>query len=227
MTPEGPVVVTAGAAVTYRTGGDARPALQPIDLQLDRGDRVAVVGQSGSGKSTLLHLLAGLLPPTQGHVTWPGIGHPNRRPGSVAMVFQAPSLVPALTGLANVELPLLIAGIPTAEARLRARTAMDTLGLAELADRLPEEMSGGQAQRVAVARAIAGDAAAILADEPTGQLDHASGDQVVTALLVAADHNDAALMIATHDPAVAARMGRQLRLVDGHLDAGRVRAGSR
>jgi putative ABC transport system ATP-binding protein/lipoprotein-releasing system ATP-binding protein len=180
--------------------------------------RIAIVGPSGSGKSTLLHLMAGLDEPTVGSISWPGIGSRDElRPGPVAVVFQGPSLLPPLTVAENVALPLLLAGSDEPDARRRAEEALTRLGLSDLTDKLPEEISGGQAQRAAIARAVAGDPALILADEPTGQLDHATGADVVNTLLEAADHSGAALVVSTHDRAVADRFGECWEMHSGLL----------
>jgi ABC-type lipoprotein export system ATPase subunit len=196
------LVRCAGAGRTYGTGAAATVALQPTDCEVEPGARVALMGPSGSGKSTLLHLLAGLETPTIGSVTWPDLPTPLR-PGPIAVVFQGPSLLPPLTVAENVALPLVLAGWADGEARLRARAALDMLDLERLADKLPEELSGGQAQRIAVVRALVAEPRLILADEPTGQLDHVSGGMVASVLLAVADHLGAALIVATHDPAIA------------------------
>src|SRR3954470_9213799 len=156
--PAAPLVVCEAAGRTYGHGGAATVALQPTDCQINPGDRVALVGPSGSGKSTLLHLMAGLDDPTVGMVSWPAIGQRSSlRPGPVAVIFQGPSLLPPLTVEENVALPLILGGVADRAAHPASREAFDLLGLMELADKLPEEISGGQAQRVAVARALAGD----------------------------------------------------------------------
>ena len=150
-----------GAARTFGTGTAATVALQPTDCAVAPADRIALTGSSGSGKSTLLHLMAGLDEPTVGTVTWPALGgRPDLRPGPVAVVFQGPSLLPPLTVEENVALPLVLAGVADRPAHDAARVALGRLGLVELAERLPEELSGGQAQRVAVSRALAGCAPA-------------------------------------------------------------------
>jgi putative ABC transport system ATP-binding protein/lipoprotein-releasing system ATP-binding protein len=162
--------------------------------------------------------MAGLDEPTVGQVSWPAIGpRAALRPGPVAVVFQGPSLLPPLTVQENVALPLVLDGEPDAAARADARTALGRLHLDELRDKLPEEISGGQAQRVAVARALAGRPRLILADEPTGQLDRASADAVVGVLLAAADHAGAALVVCTHDPAVAAPLSEHWTMDSGRL----------
>jgi ABC-type lipoprotein export system ATPase subunit len=213
-----PLVVCAGAGRTYGTGRTATVALQPADCAVAAGARIALVGPSGSGKSTLLHLMAGLDGPTVGTVSWPGIGERDAlRPGPVAVVFQGPSLLPPLTVEENVMLPLVFGGMRAADARPAARHALELLDLLELFRKLPEELSGGQAQRVAVSRALAGRPALILADEPTGQLDRATGATVIDVLLAAADHAGAALVVATHDPTVAEKLRQRWEMHSGRL----------
>jgi ABC-type lipoprotein export system ATPase subunit len=211
-----PLVRTEGAGRTYGTGATATVALQPTDCSVAGGDRVALVGPSGSGKSTLLHLMAGLDRPTVGRVSWPAIAG-ALRPGPVAVVFQGPSLLPPLTVEENVALPLVLGGMRNADALRAAREALDLLGLAALRDSLPEEISGGQAQRVAVSRALAGEPLLLLADEPTGQLDRASAVGVVDTLLAAADHGGAALVVATHDATVSDRLPAVWEMHSGRL----------
>jgi putative ABC transport system ATP-binding protein len=201
-----------GAARTFGTGPTATVALQPTDCEVRTGDRIALVGPSGSGKSTLVHLMAGLDAPTVGTVTRPGLP-----PGPAGIVFQGPSLLEPLTVLENVQLPLILKGVE--HAGDLAREALRRLGLEGLADKLPEEISGGQSQRVAVARALAGEPRLILADEPTGQLDHAAAAGVIDVLLAAADHADAALVVCTHDPVVAARFDTRWEMHSGRLAA--------
>jgi len=213
------LVVCAGAGRTYGRGAAATVALQPVDCAVEPGARIAVVGPSGSGKSTLLHLMAGLDDPTVGSVTWPALGaRAALRPGPVAVVFQGPSLLPPLTVEENVALPLVLAGESDASARRAALAALAVLDLADLANQLPEEISGGQAQRAAVARALAGRPRLILADEPTGQLDRANAGAVVGVLLAAADHGDAALVVATHDMVIAGRMSERWQMHSGRLE---------
>jgi putative ABC transport system ATP-binding protein/lipoprotein-releasing system ATP-binding protein len=222
MTPEDPLVRCTGAARTFGTGSTATVALQATDCVVWPSARVALVGPSGSGKSTLLHLMAGLDDPTLGRVEWPAIGPPRAlRPGPVAVIFQGPSLLPPLTIEENVALPLVLDGAADRDARNRARDALAMLDLRELAEKLPEEVSGGQAQRVAVARALAGEPRLILADEPTGQLDRTSGALAVDVLLAAADHSGAALVVATHDPTVADRLEERWEMHGGRLNLSR------
>jgi ABC-type lipoprotein export system ATPase subunit len=213
-----PLVVCEGVGRTYGAGTTATVALQPVDCEVRAGDRIALVGPSGSGKSTLLHLMAGLDRPTVGRVSWPAIGgHAALRPGPVTVMFQGPSLLAPLTVVENVALPLILDGMAHIDAHHAAAGALQRLGLASLRDKLPEEISGGQAQRVAAARALAGRPALILADEPTGQLDRTSGAAVVEVLLDAADRAGAALVVSTHDPRVVKRFPAAWQLHGGHL----------
>jgi ABC-type lipoprotein export system ATPase subunit len=219
MTEELPLVRCEGVARTYGSGPMATVALQPTDCAVFAGQVIGLVGPSGSGKSTLLHLMAGLDDPTVGSVTWPAIGSRDElRSGRVAVVFQGPSLLPPLTVLENVALPLVIGGMTNHDAREVARTALFTLDLDELADELPEEISGGQAQRVAVARALAGQPSLILADEPTGQLDRTNGAAVVDVLLAASHHAGSALVISTHDLTVAGRLPERWAMHSGQIE---------
>lgn len=218
-----PLARLRGAARTYGSGHTEIVALRKSDCEVPRDARIALSGPSGSGKSTLLHLIAGLDEPTAGEIDWPAIGSRNDlRPGRVAFVFQGPSLLPALNVLENVALPLILSGVPNEEARRRAAEALEKLGLAELGERLPEEISAGQSQRAAVARALAGHPALILADEPTGQLDRESAALVVDVLLAATEHAGAGLVVATHDPDVANRLPERWELSGGELKRARV-----
>ncbi|MFC6751565.1 ABC transporter ATP-binding protein [Deinococcus aquaticus] len=176
---------------------------------------MALLGTSGSGKSTLLHLLGALDAPTSGSLSWPALGAPeNLRPGLVSFVFQAQSLLAPLSALENVALPLILNGQDTRSALHEALEWLKRLDLGTLADQLPEELSGGQAQRVAVARALVTRPRLILADEPTGQLDSVTAQHLMDVLLSALPPN-AALVLATHDPAVAARLNAVWHLRDG------------
>jgi putative ABC transport system ATP-binding protein/lipoprotein-releasing system ATP-binding protein len=215
-------VVCEGVGRTFGQGPTATVALQPTDCTVAPGARIAIVGPSGSGKSTLLHLVAGLDDPSVGSVHWPAIGERGAlRPGPVAVIFQGPSLLPPLTVEENVALPLVLRGERDDAAHLAARAALELVDVADLRDKLPEEISGGQAQRVAVARALAGRPQLIVADEPTGQLDRASGATVVDVLLAAAEHANAGLVVSTHDPTVAARIPEVWEMRDGSLSGAR------
>jgi putative ABC transport system ATP-binding protein len=216
----GPVVVVEGVARTYGSGTSSVVAVHDVSCRVEAGARV-VVGPSGSGKSTLLHLLAGLDHPTVGTVTWPALGGPplTLRPGTVGVVFQGPSLVPALDAAENVALPLQLAGVDDGTAMAAALQALGELGLGAVARQLPEELSGGQAQRVAVARALVGRPQLIVADEPTGQLDHGAAASVLEALEQAAGAAGAALVVSTHDPVVAGRFTERWVMADGRIEA--------
>ncbi len=195
-------------------------ALHSTSCEIGPGARLALVGPSGSGKSTLLHVIAGLQRPTVGSADWPGIGDVSAlRPGPVGIVFQAPSLLAPLDVLENTAMPLLLAGVPAEQASVAAQRSLDAVRIGDLAGKLPSELSGGQAQRVAVARALVGEPVLILADEPTGQLDHRMAGIVVDALTAAARRTGAALVVATHDPVVAGALDEQWEMHDGTLIA--------
>ena len=212
----GPLVSCRAVTRIFGDGRTATLALHATDCEIERGARIAMTGPSGSGKSTLLHLMAGLDEPTSGEVSWPGLGgRLALRPGPLAMVFQGPSLLPPLSVLENVALPLQLAGIRADEATAEALRALARLDLADLAEKLPEEISGGQAQRVAVARVLASRPRLILADEPTSQLDRSNGAHVIDVLIEAADTLQAALLISTHDHAIADRFTTRWTVADG------------
>jgi putative ABC transport system ATP-binding protein/lipoprotein-releasing system ATP-binding protein len=211
-----PLVVGTGVG---RTFGDL-VALDGATFTIPAGARIALVGPSGCGKSTLLHLIAGLDTPTAGTLAWPALGpRESLRPLHVGFVFQAPSLVAPLTVVENVELPLLLEQHAPIEARAAALAMLGRIGLAELADKLPEEISGGQAQRVAVARALVHQPPLLCADEPTGQLDRATAKHLMDVLLAAIEGTSTALVVATHDPEIAARLTTQWSMQHGSLNA--------
>ncbi|MFP4695598.1 ABC transporter ATP-binding protein [Thiohalospira sp.] len=196
--------------------------LDGVDLAVAAGETVAIVGASGSGKSTLLGLLAGLDRPTAGRVELAGtditeLGEDGRaavRAGRVGFVFQAFHLLPALTARENVLLPMEVAGI--ADAGARADSTLERVGLTARAHHRPHQLSGGEQQRVAIARAFAPDPAVLFADEPTGNLDQATGERVVDLLFGINAEAGTTLILVTHDPALAARCDRRIT-----LDAGR------
>lgn len=192
---------------TYRRGETSVVALASATFSVVSGSRIALVGSSGSGKSTLLHLMGGLDTPTSGTISWGALGkRETLRPAKIAFIFQMPSLLPALTAVENVELPLLLGNTPPDVARLAAMTALEKIQLTVIAHKLPEELSGGQAQRVAVARALAYRPKLILADEPTGQLDRPTAQHLFDVLLETLKNTDTALVIATHDIGIAERL---------------------
>ncbi|MDX6628394.1 MAG: putative transport system ATP-binding protein [Gaiellales bacterium] len=213
-----PLVQCVGAGVVYPSGSQSIVALRPTDCAVWERHQIAVVGPSGSGKSTLMHLLSGLQEPSTGSVTWPAIGERRvLRPGPVGIVFQGPSLLPPLTVSENVALPLQLMGETQSAATAKALDLLQLVGVADLAARLPDELSGGQSQRVAIARALVTGPRLILADEPTGQLDRATSDLVIDVLLDCADATAAALVVTTHDPSIAERFEQRWSVIDGVL----------
>lgn len=214
------LVSCENASHTFGSGSTAVVAVHGSTCQVLPGQTIALSGPSGSGKSTLLHLLAGLEAPTTGSVTWPALApSAAERVHQIGVVFQAPSLIPALDVLENVSLPPLLQGHSRAEATQRALQALDSLALSDLRDQLPEELSGGQAQRVAAARVLAQQPRLVLADEPTGQLDRDTGQHLLDALLHATRRLGAALVVTTHDAAVRDRMDTIWTMHDGRLHA--------
>ena len=214
-----PLVVIEQASRTYRLAGGPLTVLCPTSCRVWPGDRVAVVGPSGSGKSTLLNLMAGLDRPSSGQVAWPSFGKTsNLRPVRIACVFQMPSLIAQLTARENVELPARLVET-SGNTALIADSALNLLGLGELADRLPEELSGGQSQAVAIARALVTRPRLLLADEPTSQLDQKTATKLLDAVLKVCAESYSAVVLATHDPAVASRMDRIWQLDRGVLSA--------
>lgn len=214
-----PVVACTDLARTFGTGSTAVVAVYGVTCRVPAGSRIALTGPSGSGKSTLLHLMAGLETPTSGSIEWPALDRgPHGSPGQIGVVFQGPSLLPALDVAENVALPLLLADVGEREAAARASEALTLLRIGDLANALPEQLSGGQAQRVAVARVLASRPQLVLADEPTGQLDHQAAALVMDVLLQAAAEIGAAVVVSSHDPAVAARLDEQWTMRDGRID---------
>jgi putative ABC transport system ATP-binding protein len=206
-----------GVSRTFGSGETALVAVHSATCSVDAGTRAALVGASGSGKSTLVHLLAGLDHPTAGEIEWPDLPDGPRQPGVIGVVFQGPSLISPLTVRQNVAYPLLLQGIGETEAADRAHESLRQLDVAGLAETMPDELSGGQAQRVAVARVLSMRPRLIFADEPTGQLDAVTAADVIEVLLEAADLLAAGLVIATHDTDVAARVRSRWIMSDGRL----------
>jgi ABC-type lipoprotein export system ATPase subunit len=213
-----PLVSLTNVSRHYGRSRTETAALTNVSCQIMANARVAVVGPSGSGKSTLLHLIAGLDRPTSGVISWPALGSETElRPDQICLVFQTPSLLPTLTVLENVELCWLLSKKNEADARSAALQILERLDLSMVVDKLPGELSGGQMQRVAAARAVVCEPRLILADEPTGQLDSVNAAKLVEVLLDSATNSGAALIIATHDLAVASRMRNQWRMLHGKL----------
>ncbi len=213
---------------TYRVGEAEVHALRGVSLAIGRGEHVAVMGPSGSGKSTLLNVLGCLDRPTRGEYRFDGVevGHADERTRSelrrhrIGFVFQFFHLLPRLDALGNVELPMLLSGVPRGQRRERAAAALEAVGLADRMHHRPDQLSGGQRQRVAIARALVMEPDVILADEPTGNLDRASAAEVLE-LLEGLNRRGLTLVVVTHDPEVAARAARVIRLDDGEVVEGR------
>jgi putative ABC transport system ATP-binding protein len=225
-----PVLLEARDVVrTYRLGSrrGEEPvevhALRGVTFRVDRGDYVAIVGSSGSGKSTLLNLLGALDRPTTGEVRYDGRdvrGMDDRelaelRNGSIGFVFQSFHLLPRLTALDNVQLPLVYRASTVKERRQRALDALEAVGLADRVDHRPTELSGGQQQRVAIARALVTDPPLLLADEPTGNLDTVTGQDIMQLLERLHDDRGMAVVVITHEPEIAGRADRRIELRDG------------
>ncbi|TPK90375.1 ABC transporter ATP-binding protein [Mesorhizobium sp. B2-4-12] len=215
------LVVAKGLGRHFRDGNAGRiEVLCNVGCEIVSGARIALVGPSGSGKTTLLHILGGLDRPTAGIVEWPGLGtFEALRPRQIGFVFQSPSLFPALTAVQNVGLPLLLAG-ENAGAEDIGASLLQSFGLGELGDKLPEELSGGQAQRIAMARALVMGPKLVLADEPTGQLDSRTALRFFDAVLDRLEGTDVALVVATHDEAMANRMATRWTMDHGRLTTG-------
>lgn len=202
----------------FGVGATTVVAVRGVTAAVSPDARIALTGPSASGKSTLLYLVAGLDRPTSGTVSWPAADlRATGTPDHVGLVFQGRSLLPSLDVIENVRLPLLFAGCAEAEATARAGAALDRLGIAVLSDTLPDALSGGQAQRVAIARVLATGPRLIMADEPTGQLDHAAAAAVIDVLIAAADDLGAALIVSTHDRLIARRLPTEWAMRDGRL----------
>jgi ABC-type lipoprotein export system ATPase subunit len=202
----------------YDRSRNETAALTNVSCQIAANDRVAVVGPSGSGKSTLLHLIAGLDKPTDGVISWPALGPvAELRPDQICLVLQTPSLLPTLSVLENVELCWLLSKRDEVDAGAAALRILEKLDLSTVVDKLPAELSGGQMQRVAAARALVCQPRLILADEPTGQLDSITASKLIEVLLDSATRSGAALIVATHDRAVANRMQTQWRMAHGRI----------
>lgn len=215
------LVRAKGLRRQFGSGQDAVVAIDEATFEIRWGDRIALTGPSGSGKTSLLHLIAALDQPSAGVIEWPALGEAkDLRPGPVAVAFQGPSLLPPLSVAENVALPVLLAGGTDAEAAAAAVTLIERLGLSDVASKLPEEISGGQAQRAGVARALMGEPRLILADEPTGQLDRSSAAKLADVLLQQALATGAALVVATHDPEIAERLPRRWSMTGRILDTG-------
>jgi putative ABC transport system ATP-binding protein len=222
-----PLVEIRGVTKVYRRGREPIEALHGIDLDIARGDFVALMGPSGSGKTTLLNLIGGLDTPTSGSIVVAGrridrLGGGELaawRAAHVGFVFQFYNLLPALSAQRNVELPLLLTSFSARERRRRARIALSLVGLEDRARHRPRELSGGQEQRVAIARAIVSDPTLLVCDEPTGDLDRATADEIMRLLgMLNRDHGKTVVMV-THDPRAAEHARRRVHLDKGTMTA--------
>jgi putative ABC transport system ATP-binding protein len=219
-----PLIELSGISRTFQLGESEVHALRSVNLSITPGEYVAVMGPSGSGKSTLLNLLGLLDRPDAGTYRLEGRDVTTLNPDEqarvrserIGFVFQSFHLVPRLTASANIELPLVLAGIAPAERNRRVQQALEDYGLLDRAHHRPEQLSGGQRQRVAIARATIMHPAVILADEPTGNLDRATGEDVVT-LLEGLNKEGVTLIVVTHDQALGGRARRQLAMEDGAI----------
>jgi putative ABC transport system ATP-binding protein len=219
------LIQVRGLSKTYRRGGEEIQVLQRLNLDVDKGDFVGFMGPSGSGKTTLLNLLGGLDVPTHGSITVDGdeITHMSGskltkwRARHVGFIFQMYNLIPVLTAYQNVELPLLLTKLSGSERRKHVETALSVVGLTDRMNHYPRQLSGGQEQRVTIARAIVSDPTFLLCDEPTGDLDRKSADEIMALIEeLVARHGKTVLMV-THDPVVAARAHTTLHLEKGVL----------
>ena len=209
----------------YQMGEVLVPALDGVDLQIGRGEYVAIMGRSGSGKSTLLNVMGCLDRPTSGTYRLTGRDVADLdddelsalRGLTLGFIFQAYNLIPHLTVLENIEVPMDYAGVTPRESRERAQVLADRVGLGDRVDHGPTQLSGGQQQRVAVARALANDPSLLLADEPTGNLDSTTGREIL-ALLTKLNDAGTTMVIVTHDAKIAARAHRTIHMLDGRVD---------
>ena len=206
----------------FQVGDQQVHALRDINLQIDAGEYVSIMGPSGSGKSTLLHLLGLLDHATRGDYLFNGVNttqlsnaqQAEIRRNNIGFVFQFFHLVPRLTAAQNIELPLTLSGMPPDQRREKVQAALEAMDIADRADHRPDQLSGGQRQRVAIARATVTEPGLILADEPTGNLDRASGKEVVT-ILEQLNQKGITLLVVTHDPELGERASRRIHMVDG------------
>jgi len=220
-----PAVLARGLRKTYRMGSEVVRALDGVDLVVERGSMVAIMGRSGSGKSTLLSILGGLDRPDEGQVVLDGVDITRLngraltrvRREKLGFVFQEFNLIPTLTALENVELPMRYARVPPGQRRQRALEALARVGLAHRAHHRPSQLSGGEQQRVTIARALVMRPALVLADEPTGELDSQTAAQVIELMEALNRELGQTFLIVTHDPGVARHCGRIIKMEDGRI----------
>jgi len=209
----------------FQVGDQVVRALDKLNLEIASGEYVSIMGPSGSGKSTLLNALGLLDSPTSGDYWLDDIRTATMgddalaviRQNKIGFVFQAFHLVPRMSAFENVELPMVLAGLPPAERQRRVKTALERVGLGTRVDHRPDQLSGGERQRVAIARAIVMEPSILLADEPTGNLDSKSGKEIVD-IMEHLNRQGLTLIVVTHDPAIGRRAGRQIRMEDGRIE---------
>jgi putative ABC transport system ATP-binding protein len=231
----GPILQLSDVIRTYVMGREAVHALAGVSLSVRRGEFMSIMGRSGSGKSTLLNVIGCLDRPTGGRVLLDGVDVtrlsegelPQLRRSRIGFIFQQFNLIPTLTALENVELPMKYAGLAAPERRRRALVALEEVGLADRINHRPTELSGGQQQRVAIARGIAPRPAILLADEPTGALDTATSSATINLLRRLNRELDQTVIIVTHDPGVTEQTDRVIRLRDGRVESDQAVASSR
>lgn len=224
---EGPLVRVSNVRKTFRRGSEEIEVLTGLNLEVPRGEFLALMGPSGSGKSTLLNLIGGLDVPTSGEVVIGGDHLESLSRGRLAawrarhigLVFQFYNLLPVLTARRNVELPLLLTPLSRAQRRQHAETALTIVGLSHRLNHYPRQLSGGEQQRVGIARAIASDPTILLCDEPTGDLDQKSGDEILSLLQALNREHGKTIVMVTHDPHASARASRTVYLNKGRLFA--------
>tara|TARA_Y100000296_G_scaffold33491_1_gene38767 strand:+ start:586 stop:1296 length:711 start_codon:yes stop_codon:yes gene_type:complete len=219
------VLICSNINKTYQDGSNATPVLHDVSLSIKAGEHVAILGSSGSGKSTLLHILGGLDKPSSGEVEFNGksLGKlsgnalAKLRNDEMGFIYQFHHLLGEFTALENVAMPLRIRGRSIKEAHTKAKAMLEEVGLSHRTDHLPSTMSGGERQRVAIARALVTEPSVVLADEPTGNLDDSTGEQIYKLLTSLSEKKGTAFVVVTHDIALAAKMDRVLKIKDGRL----------
>jgi putative ABC transport system ATP-binding protein len=221
------IIVLDQVEKVYRRDALEIPVLKGINLKVPQGEYLALMGPSGSGKTTLLNLIAGIDQPTNGRVLVSGVGISTVsqtelarwRSQTIGFIFQLYNLIPVLTAFENVELPLLLTKLSRAERRKHVETALSIVGLSDRMDHYPRQLSGGQEQRVAIARAIVSDPAILVADEPTGDLDAHSAEEILMLLKRLNEEFGKTIVMVTHDPKAAARAHRMIHLDKGVLES--------